>query len=67
MDLPLASVEKILKRTKMRVSDEAIKEFSTLLEEVVSDIAAEATAIAKSKGRKTVTAEDVLEAKRKIE
>ena len=66
MDLPLAPVEKILKRTKMRVSDEAVKEFAILLEEVISDVAAEATAVAKSKGRRTVTIEDVLQAERKI-
>jgi histone H3/H4 len=67
MDLPLASVEKILKKSNMRVSDDAVKEFASLLEEVTSDIAAEAAAIAKSEGRKTVIAKDVLEAKRKIE
>ena len=66
MDLPLAPVEKILKRTKMRVSDDAVKEFAILLEEVISDVAAEATAVAKSKGRRTVTIEDVLQAERKI-
>jgi histone H3/H4 len=67
MDLPLAPVEKILKKTNMRVSKEAIEEFAAVLEEIISDIAAEAVAIAKSKGRRTVLLEDVLEARRKIE
>ena len=66
MDLPLAPVERILKKTKMRVSDDATKEFAQLLEEITADIASEAAAIAKSKGHKTVSIEDVLAAKRKI-
>ncbi len=67
MELPLAPVERILKKTRMRVSDDAVKEFAQLLEEIASDIAAEATAISKSKNKKTVSAEDVLAAKREIE
>ncbi len=67
MDISLASAEKILKKTNMRVSKNAVKEFANVLEEIISDIAAESVAIAKSKGRKTVLLEDVLEAKRKIE
>ena len=66
MDLPLAPIEKILKKSNMRISDDAVKEFAILLEEITADIAAEAAAIAKSKGRKTVTLEDVAEARRKI-
>ena len=66
MDMPLAPVEKILKKSNMRISDEAVKEFASLLEELTSDIASEATAIAKSEGRKTVLVEDILEARRKI-
>jgi histone H3/H4 len=66
MDLPLAPVEKILKSSNMRISDSAVEEFAKLLEEIVSDIAAEAAAIAKSEGRKTVNEKDVLEARRKI-
>jgi histone H3/H4 len=67
MDLPLAPVEKILKSSNMRISDDAVREFALLLEEIASDIAAEATAIAKSEGRKTVNVKDILEARRKIE
>lgn len=66
MDLSLAPVKRILKKTNMRVSDDAVKEFATLLEEITSDIAAEAVAIAKSEGRKTVQLEDVREANRKL-
>jgi len=67
MDLPLATVEKILKRSNMRISNDAVKEFAMFLEEITADIASEATAIAKSEGRKTVLVKDVLEAKRKLE
>jgi len=67
MDLPLTSAEKILKKSNMRISDEAVKEFAILLEEIISDVASEAAAIAKSEGRKTVIVEDVQKARRKIE
>ncbi len=66
MELPLAPVEKILKKTNMRVSDDAVKEFANLLEEITSDISCEAAAIAKGKQRKTVLPEDVAAARRKI-
>lgn len=62
----MAPVERILKRTNMRVSDEAVEEFAHFLEELVFDIASEAASIAKNKGRKTITLDDVIEAKRKI-
>ena len=67
MELPLAPIERILKRTNMRISNDAVKEFANLLEEVTADVAAEAVAIAKSKGRKTVVLEDVIGARRKLE
>lgn len=66
MELPLAPVEKILKKSNMRVSEGAIREFAALLEELTTDMAGEACAIAKSRGRKTVQAEDVAAARRKI-
>ncbi len=66
MDLPLAPVERILKRTHMRISDGAIKEFTRLLEETIADIAAEAATQAKAKRRKTIQREDVLSAKRNL-
>ena len=50
MQIPLATAEKILKRSNMRVSNDAVKEFAQLLEEITFDIASEAVAIAKSIG-----------------
>ena len=66
MQIPLATAEKILKRTNMRVSKDAVSEFAQLLEEITFDIASEAIAIAKSKNRKTVKLEDVCQARRKV-
>ena len=66
MQIPLATAEKILKRTNMRVSKDAVKEFEELLEEITFDIASEAIAIAKSENRKTVKLEDICQAKRKV-
>ena len=66
MELPLAAVERILKKTNMRVSDDAVREFAELLEEIVNDVAAEAVAVAKSRGRRTVLPEDVRAAKRRL-
>lgn len=66
MTIPLAAAEKILKRTNMRVSKDAVSEFNRLLEETTMDIASEAVAIAKSKRRATVKLEDICQAKRKI-
>ncbi len=66
MQIPLATAEKILKRSNMRVSKAAVEEFAQLLEEITFDIASEAIAIAKSKKRKTVKMEDVCRAKRKV-
>ncbi len=66
MDLPVAPVKKFLRKTGLRVSDKAAKEFAELLEEVIADIAAESAAIAKRHNRKTVMVSDVKEARRKI-
>ena len=66
MEIPLAAAEKILKKTNMRVSKDAVKEFAELLEETTIDLAGEAIAIAKSKKRATVKLEDIMQAKRKI-
>ena len=66
MDIPLSPVKRILKRTRLKVSDNAVKEFAILLEEIIADISAEAVAISKSEGRKTVLAKDIRAAKRKI-
>ena len=65
-ELPLAPVEKILrKQGAKRVSKSAVEEFALVLEDVAADIAAEAAALAKHAGRKTVQVEDVKLAKRK--
>ncbi|MEM7820176.1 MAG: NFYB/HAP3 family transcription factor subunit [Candidatus Aenigmatarchaeota archaeon] len=66
MDMPLSPVERILKRSSMRVSDDAVKEFASLLEEIAADIAAEAAANAKRANRKTVNVSDIEAAKRKL-
>jgi histone H3/H4 len=66
MEYPLASAEKLLKRANMRVGDDAVKEFCQLLEEITADIASEAAANAQRAKRKTVTAEDIAVAKRRI-
>lgn len=66
MELPLAPVERILKQANMRIGDDAVKEFANLLEETISDIAAEAVTIAKMHKRKTVIEDDVRRAVKKI-
>ncbi|MFH1473749.1 MAG: histone [Candidatus Aenigmatarchaeota archaeon] len=66
MQIPLAAAEKILKRSNMRVSKDAVKEFAQLMEEITFDIASEAITIAKSEKRKTVKLEDICQAKRKV-
>ena len=66
MDLPLAPVERILKRTHMRVSDDAVKEFAQFLEEIIADISAEAVANSKQFRRKTVQISDIKAAKRRL-
>ena len=65
-DLPLAPIERILKKAGAnRVSKESCVEFASVLEEVAFEIAAETAALAKHAGRKTVLAKDVKLAKRK--
>jgi len=65
-ELPLAPIERILKKAgASRVSKEACEEFSTVVEEVAFELAAETAALAKHAGRKTVLAKDVKLAKRK--
>jgi histone H3/H4 len=66
MELSKACAERILRRTAMRVSEAAVREFAILLEEVTADLAAEAAATAKRAGRKTVLVEDVRAAQRKL-
>lgn len=59
-ELPRATVEKILKKNgAKRVANPAVKKFIEVLEEISSNIAAEAISLAHHAGRKTVTAADI--------
>jgi histone H3/H4 len=65
--LSLAAFERILKRAgAKRVSHSALQEFSTVMEEKLYAVAKEAAVLAKHAGRKTVTADDIRMARRKI-
>jgi histone H3/H4 len=65
--LPLAPLERILKKAgAKRVSDEALKEFSNVLEDQLIKIAKEAALLAKHAGRKTIIDEDIRMARRKF-
>lgn len=67
MTLPLIPLERILKRAgAKRVSHEALEEFARVMEEKMLKIAGEAAVLAKHAGRKTVLAEDVQMAKRRV-
>lgn len=66
MELPVAPIERILRRTNMRVSDKAVSEFTVLLEEIATDIVAEAAAGAARAGRKTISAADIAAARRRL-
>jgi len=66
MEFPSSAAEKLLKRTGLRVSDEAVTEFTGLLEEIASDLAAEADANAKSLRRRTIKPDDIEAAKRAL-
>jgi len=58
--LPLAAMEKILKRAGAnRVGEDAKAQLRDLLEEHAMTIGAQATSFAKHAGRKTVKAEDI--------
>lgn len=65
-ELPLAPVDRIIRNQgAKRVSEEAVKEFAKVLEDIAGDLAAESAALAEHAGRKTVKAEDVRMARRK--
>ncbi|MFP4045978.1 MAG: histone family protein [Candidatus Aenigmatarchaeota archaeon] len=65
-ELPLAPVERIIRQQgAKRVSEESVKAFAEVLEDIAADLAAESSALAKHAGRKTVKAEDVRLAWRK--
>ena len=59
-DIPLAPVERILRRGgAKRVSKSAVEEFAAVLEEIAADIARESAKLAAHAGRKTIQVEDV--------
>lgn len=65
--LSLAAFERILKRAgAKRVSYPALQEFSLVMEEKLYKVAKEAAILAKHAGRKTIIAEDVRMARKKV-
>ena len=67
MPLPTASVDKLIRKAGAhRVSEGAAKELSAHLEDMAIEVAREAITLAEHAGRKTVKAEDIELAKRRI-
>jgi len=65
--LPRAPFERFLKQSgAKRVSKDALEEFANVLEEKLTKIVAEATLLAKHAGRKTIIAEDIRMARKKV-
>jgi len=65
--LPLLPFERILKKSgAKRVSKDALEEFAMVMEEKLYAVAKEAAVLARHAGRKTIIAEDVRIAKRRI-
>ncbi|MCD6230039.1 MAG: histone family protein [Candidatus Diapherotrites archaeon] len=66
-ELPVAPVARIIKNAGgSRVSDVAAKELAEFLEEVGTDVAIQAIAMAKHAGRTTVKAVDIKMAKKTL-
>ena len=64
---PASPFERILKKNgAKRVSIQAAKEFANIMEEKMSEILKEAIELTKHAGRKTLLAEDIRLAKRKL-
>lgn len=60
MELPMAPVERLIKRAGAeRVSDGAVEELADYLEDEVIKIAQSAIRLSKHAGRKTVTKDDI--------
>ena len=67
MEFPVLPFERLIKRAgAKRVSHEAAEELAKVMEEKILKIAEEAALLAKHAGRKTVLAEDVRLAYRKL-
>lgn len=67
MPLPLASVDKLIRKAGAhRVSEGAAKELALHLEETAIEVAREAITLANHAGRKTVKAEDIALAQKRI-
>jgi histone H3/H4 len=65
MEFSKAKMKEVIKnQTDKRVSEDSAVELGTLLERYAGDIAEEAIAIAREKGRKTVRGEDIRDALR---
>ncbi len=66
-ELPLATVERILKDAgAKRVSKKAVILFAEWMEKTIKDLAQEAGKLAEHSGRRTITEEDVLLAKKRL-
>lgn len=64
--LPKLPFERILKKVgAKRVSQDALEEFATIMEERLTNIVKEAVALAKHAGRKTLIGEDIRLSKNK--
>lgn len=64
--LPRLPFERVLKKVgAKRVSQDALDEFATIMEEKLSNVAKEAVELSKHAGRKTIIGEDVRLSKNK--
>ncbi len=67
MVLPQASVDKLIRKAGAhRVSEDAAEELASHLEEIAIEVAREAITLASHAGRKTVKAEDIELAQKRI-
>ena len=64
--LPKLPFERMIKKVGgKRVSQDALEEFATIMEEKITNVAKEAVALAKHAGRKTLIGEDIRLSKNK--